>query len=226
MELKDLLMFDEENHTYYIFGKKPIVIPSVTQLLKYVRVIGDYEIPMHYAERGTEVHDLSEKIDAGQFDWGMCSEVAKPYLYSYFNFKKENNIILNSSEERVFHNRLFYAGTLDRRWTLNGVDTITDLKTGNHAGWHSLQLGAYHAAKGVADTVAVSNVYLTPEGYKIRMWDKAELKSALESIEHIAAVYWLGHKRDYDQLQNLALELISQGTEEKEKKEDDFFFEG
>jgi len=223
MELKDLLMFDENEHKYFIFGDNPIPIPSVTQLLKYVRIISDFEIPMHYAERGTEVHNLSEVIDAGQFNWNMVSDVSRPYIASYMNFRNENKIILNTSEERVFHNELFYAGTLDRQWNLNGVDTITDLKTGNHAGWHNLQLGAYHAAKGVSANIAISNLYLTPEKYQIRMWDKADTEYAIKSIEHIAACYWMGHKRDYAKLQGLALELCSQGNEVVER-EDDFFF--
>lgn len=226
MELKDLLMFDEEKHEYFIFGDKPILIPSVTQLLKYVRIISDYEIPMHYAERGTEVHNLSEVIDAGQFNWGMCSDVSKPYVAKYLEFKNENKIILNTSEEKVFNNELFYAGTLDRLWNINGSDTLTDLKTGNHAGWHVYQLAAYHAAKGISKDISITNLYLTPESCSLRGYDKEATEDAMEGIKHIAWCYWASHKRDYAKLQGLSLELISQGTEEKEKKEDDFFFEG
>lgn len=224
MELKDLLMFDDENHQYYIMGDKPIEIPSVTQLLKHVKIISDYKIPMHYADRGTEVHNLSEKIDAKTFNWGMCSEVSKPYVRAYFKFRQENKIEEKTSEEQVFHNELFYAGTLDRHWNLLGKDTITDLKTGNYAGWHSLQVGAYHAAKNVSRDVSISNVYLTPDSYEVRFWTQDDLDYALAGIEHIAWCYWASHKRDYAKLQGLSLELISQGSGKKEKREDDFFF--
>lgn len=219
MELKDLVMFDPDEHVYWVYGDKPIMVPSTTQLMKHVGIISDFKIPMHYAERGTEVHEQSESVDDGSFKWDEATERSKPYLHAYNMFLNENDLEFITSEEMVFHKDLFYAGTLDRHWRVNGLESITDLKTGGHATWHGIQLAAYHSAKGLSRKVQLANLYLTPYEYKFKILEPIKADYAFQALAHMSWCYWATRRRDYDRLKGLALELGSKPT-----AKDDFFF--
>ena len=219
MKLEDLLVFDEDSHTYWIYGDKPIKVPSTTQLMKNVGIISNFNIHPKYAERGTEVHEQSEFVDDGSFKWDEASERSKPYIHAYHRFLEENQVDQITSEEIVFHKELFYAGTLDRHWIVNGGETITDLKSGHHASWHSIQIAAYHSAKGLNRRVSLSNLYLTPYEYRLKQYGKDDADYAFEALAHMSWIYWYTRKRDYSRLVGLSLELCSQPS-----AKDDFFF--
>ncbi len=219
MELIDLVMFDPEKHEYWVYGDKPILVPSTTQLMKHVRIIPDFNIPMHYAERGTEVHEQSEFMDDGSFKWDKTSERSKPYLHAYNMFLQENRVEPIASEAMVFHRDLFYAGTLDRHWKINGQESITDIKTGQYAPWHSIQLAAYHSASRLSKDIKLANLYLSPYKQSYKVIEQARADYAFEALEHMSFCYWATRRRDYESLKGLALELGCKST-----AKDDFFF--
>lgn len=55
----------------------------------------------------------------------------KNAIDGFFKWVKENKVAVIKSEERVYHSKYRYAGTLDLECMVNGKRTIVDIKTGN-----------------------------------------------------------------------------------------------
>lgn len=123
-----MLEFDEKEHRYTWHGKP---VPSVTQCLN---VLGGYEgIPRHIlavaASRGTKVHKATEFYDLGVLDWSTVSDEIFPYLEAYMNFLDDKKPEIIEIEKRSYHEKLGFAGTMDRIYILDGVKCIVDLKS-------------------------------------------------------------------------------------------------
>jgi len=191
--------FNEAGHEYFVsLPKTRVRIPSITQIMKETGVIkpSTFEIPERYAERGTEVHLMTELMDEGLFSEQMCSAESLPFMYQYEQFLLDHDVEYLESEEIVFNENLFIAGRYDRLWKIDGDSHLTDTKTtsAKHRE-HVVQVAFY--ATGVPDKVRLSNLYLRENEYKLHTWLESERQEALAVLEAMSRCYWFAHPRDY-----------------------------
>lgn len=188
--------FEPAEHTYYALTDKGkhIIVPSVTQLLNSTGVIphSDYVIPAHYSERGTKVHEMTELVDSGEFLEHFCDDEILLYVMQYQAWLQQNDVEMLESEQVVFHDTLFYAGTLDRIARVNGVEYIIDYKTGNPYRWHDRQLTAYQKAVG---KYRIANLYLGKFEHKF-----VEQQPVDGIVEAMSRCYWDGRPQAYNWL--------------------------
>lgn len=127
------LTFDAESHTYRLDG---VVLPSVTQVLKPLydfRGI-DPDVLNAKAALGTAVHracelhdnnDLDEESEEGR---AALAPLAG-YLAGYRKFLAEKRPEVIHNEQRMHHPGHLFAGTLDRRYFMEGHLWDVDLKS-------------------------------------------------------------------------------------------------
>jgi hypothetical protein len=140
------LQFNLENHVYTVDGVK---IPSVTTVLSSTGISDYSRVPSQTLEeaaaRGTAVHRILELYDMGQL--AECPEWATEYLDAWKKFKTEMDVKILACEMRVFHDKFWFAGTLDRIAMIGGEKYILDIKTTSAVmGAHSIQTAAYSLA--------------------------------------------------------------------------------
>lgn len=130
------LMFDEATHTYTYGG---VAVPSVTKILGAIIRDREFERLMESrpeiiaaaADRGTRVHAYCEFFDNGVLDESSAEfdEEVRPYLEGWKQFCADSKFSSIHNEERLFHSKLMYAGTMDRMGEVNGELSIVDIKT-------------------------------------------------------------------------------------------------
>ncbi len=166
--MSNFLTFDEGAHEYKFKG---VIVPSVTQILQ---PLNDFSgIPPAILENkrqiGVAVHKACELYDDDDLDEESLTPIVADYFAAWKRFKTENEVVVEMSEQRIFHALHRYAGTLDRVLTLNGVRCVLDLKTSatlNPA--VGLQLAAYDMALGVEKLKRFA-LQLKPNGlYKLQ----------------------------------------------------------
>lgn len=122
------LIFNEEDHAYYVGSER---MPSVTQVLS---VLGGYEgipaaILAKAAARGTAVHTATELDDAGTLDYGSLDDELIGYVMGWQKFKHEKKPVILDAEVRGYHPVLKFAGTRDRRIQIGNKVGILDIKS-------------------------------------------------------------------------------------------------
>lgn len=145
------LDFEPLSHSYYANGEQ---VPSVTHVIRvleaYNRMSEAALAP--YAQRGTEVHTLTEEWDvmekAGRdFDVDAVPEDRAGYLMAWINFRADFDFAPTHIEHRVLHEKLWYAGTIDRIGVVRGKLAVVDIKTSARLGPAvGVQLAAYQHA--------------------------------------------------------------------------------
>lgn len=127
-------------------------VPSVTDILSFVvDDLGylDQDMLMKAAERGTEVHTLTEEYDLGTLDWATVPENRKGYLDAYLQFHNDYRWEVHQVEQVVGNTKYRYAGTVDRTgWIrkLHDDEVVLDIKSGAPQAMTALQLAGYEAA--------------------------------------------------------------------------------
>ncbi len=123
------LSFDGPTHTYRFGGRK---VPSVTTVLEPYSGLHhvDPELLAAAAEFGTHVHDACDLYNRGKLDWSALSEPLIPYVQGWENFLNDTGAVVTASEQRVWHPRLMYAGTLDNVVHWKKSQHMIDIKTG------------------------------------------------------------------------------------------------
>lgn len=124
----DDLIFYEKSHTYMLDGEQ---LPCVSDLCRFLHKEIYKDAPTWQmeaaAERGTAVHKATEDLDRnGSAE--ICEEYA-PYLEAYAAFRREHEVEWELIEHPDFHPAHGYAGTIDRYGTVDGYQTLVDLKT-------------------------------------------------------------------------------------------------
>lgn len=128
MTARPAFHFDEAAHAYTLDG---VPVPSVTQLLAPVKP--DFSmVPPDVLERkrqlGTAVHLACELDDSDELD--ECAAVVLPYVEAWRKFKADTGAEVLMNEQRLFSQRLRFAGTLDRVVRVRSGDVyLIDLKT-------------------------------------------------------------------------------------------------
>lgn len=148
----------------FYLSEKGNYIPSVTSILdaypkdagfyKWLKDVGNDadSIRDEAGRRGSVVHELTEKYDAGEevtflsndgnprfkmLEWSMFER--------YVEFSTTYNPTILTMEMHMISDNLGFAGTIDRTVNLNGLDMLIDIKTSNQiypSYW--LQLAAYN----------------------------------------------------------------------------------
>lgn len=125
--------FDEASHCYTLAGA---VLPSVTTVLKplYDFRFVNPEVLAAKAAIGTAVHRAAELLDMDDLDEesddgrAALAPIAG-YLDGYKRFLSDKKPIVLENETRLYHPAHLYAGTIDRRYELEGDVWDVDLKS-------------------------------------------------------------------------------------------------
>jgi hypothetical protein len=142
--LRGRLEFEPSTHRYHI-GK--LTIPSVTQMLQADGHIDDRWWTDEYAQRGTNVHLLTELYDTGKIVTVADRILEKPYLECYVEAEAELSPRYTAIEKMRVHRTLGFCGCPDRlgrgtrMWPKDPF--VLDIKSGQPLGWHALQLALY-----------------------------------------------------------------------------------
>lgn len=139
------LTFDAGAHVYRYGGR---VVPSVTQALQVVSEFGcvDPELLRRAREFGQHVHQATDLFDRGTLDEEALDISLLPYLNGWKLFLIETGFVVTHSEAPVYHPRMRYAGTLDRRGIWKGTTWLLDLKSGAVPRSVGAQTAAYQKA--------------------------------------------------------------------------------
>lgn len=102
------------------------------------------------AEEGTGTHALVElyvkECIAHNAGYARLHEEVSP-IFELTKWAVDNNVIFLNSEKKVFHSKLFYAGTLDLLMEIDGKRVIGDVKTGKAIySDYFIQMAAYNLA--------------------------------------------------------------------------------
>lgn len=173
-----MLEFDDLAHVYRLSG---VVIPSVTQILRPLhdfRMI-DPAVLQAKAEIGTAVHRAAELLDNDDLDeesddGRAALESIAGYLAGYKKFKAEKRPVVIENETRLYHPLHRYAGTIDRRYEIEGDVWDVDLKsTVAMSPIVGLQTAAYtemFKANGHKAKARRGALQLFPDG-KYKLWE-------------------------------------------------------
>jgi hypothetical protein len=173
------LTFVEDGHLYYADGQR---VSSVTQILgPFFYIIGHdsvFIIPKpgkgpfgpvriersywdQAAELGTAVHLATSLYDSGELDTDDLDDQIRPYLVAWDRFKRDNQVEIIANEQRLFDERLGFAGTCDRIVKMMRAPiksrrrtVLLDIKTGSvvDPDYVGMQTAAYqHMANDYGD---------------------------------------------------------------------------
>ena len=110
--------------------------------------------------RGRLVHQACEDIDKGYIS---ADPTLRMYCFAYERFLREHDVRYTHIEQVLWHEKLFYAGTVDRIGILDGERVILDIKSGRNEPWHGIQLSAYELMLPYEHSRRVG-LYLRPNG--------------------------------------------------------------
>ena len=124
----DELIFYEKSHIYMLDGER---LPCVSDLCRFLHKEIYKDAPVWQieaaADRGTAVHKATEELDrTGRAE---ISDDYAPYLEAYAAFLREHDVEWELIEHPDYHPVHGYAGTIDRYGTVDGYQTLVDLKT-------------------------------------------------------------------------------------------------
>ena len=149
-----MLSFDAATHRYYWEGKPVPGVTSVLAPLSSLHLV-DPDLLDAASAFGTAVHLACELDDLGLLDENDLDPALAPYLAGWRRFSKDWQVKWDGIEEQVYHSRLKYAGTLDRRGTVTepgrrvplALPAIVDIKSSTQL-YASVgpQLAAYASA--------------------------------------------------------------------------------
>lgn len=156
------LTFDAEHHRYCLNGK---FVPSVTGILKAVKLIDTQWMNDFGRFRGSVVHRCCELWDKGTLKESTVDPQALPYLDAWREFCAKTKFKPRTVEVPRYHN-LGYAGTEDAE----NEEFDIDRKTGSLQPWHALQLAAYsqfhprpHTRRRIAVQLTSAGKYIAKE---------------------------------------------------------------
>lgn len=163
------LQFDPDAHVYRINGQ---VVPSVTQLIKPLGPDFSFVPPeVLEAKRalGVAVHLACELDDDGDLDDDDLGESLWPYVRAWRRFKVDANVSILMREQKLGHESMRFAGTLDRVLVAGGKHWLLDLKTSAepHASY-GVQLAGYEellfANEYVGEKLSRATLHLRDDG--------------------------------------------------------------
>ncbi|HZO11964.1 MAG TPA: hypothetical protein VFB62_01860, partial [Polyangiaceae bacterium] len=143
------LQFDAVEHRYTVAGER---WPSVTEVLDPLLELDGIPraVLKAAAAFGTHVHMACDLFDKGVLDEPALDPHLAPYLAAWKIFLRDTGAVVDASEVRVAHEKLRYAGTLDKamHWKKRGrVRSVQlDIKSGEVPRTVGPQTAAYAQA--------------------------------------------------------------------------------
>lgn len=162
--------FDADDHSYTALdtGEE---LPHCTGMLAATGWLKGMEFASDDSmERGTAVHKLTADYDLGALDLGACVSRYRPYLLGHALAMSIMKPEILAVEEVIGHPVHRYAGRPDRVWTLDGVLTVVDEKSGVKSKAHRIQTALQAILVSVdhddipPEHIARAALYLTPKG--------------------------------------------------------------
>jgi hypothetical protein len=190
-----------QNEHWYLSPKhKGIYYPSVTYVTgflpkgqffeRYLADQGSYEesrkILQEAGERGTRLHEASERLDRGEtimYGESMLTDEEYNLLaHGYVGWHKEYNPVIKHIELRLISDKHKLGGTLDRIYKIAGKNVLFDLKSSKSAIYdsHWIQVAAYadmyeYLYKEKVDEVAILRLTeRRKDGYEYVVKDREE----------------------------------------------------
>lgn len=124
------LAFNAADHTYHFDGVR---VPGVTQVLEPLQFLDGipWETLKAAGDLGQHVHQATDLFDRGELDWNTLDTNLVPYVSAWAKLLEETGAVVISSEQRVYHSKLKYAGMLDGRVLMPGqsLPCVLDRKT-------------------------------------------------------------------------------------------------
>lgn len=132
--------YDPLEHAYYINGRRVV---SVTQALTLADKIDTRWFTEEARNRGLAVHEYCERYDR-RLPLGIPADagVDGP-IEAYQAFLADHQPRWKYIEKGLFHATDAYGGRPDRVGIVRGSLATVELKTGQEADWHGLQLAGY-----------------------------------------------------------------------------------
>ena len=206
MRLVNELLYNDSKHEYLVMAGpgRAIHVPGVSELIRYTGIIppSDFKLHPKYLARGSFVHSMTERIDAG--DWDVEGETPDewlPFIKAYKRFLEEHDVEIIESEILVANDTQFYAGRKDRTLVVDGKQFLADYKTGLKYRWHIIQLASYQLCT-FEDHLA--SLFLRKDGsYLWHEWTEEEAAKGRGVVQSMTDCYWFAHPRDYKLLDKL-----------------------
>jgi hypothetical protein len=169
-----MLTFDEAAHMYHWDGKP---VPNVTRI---IAPLTDYShIPAEALERarqqGQHVHKMVELDCKNDLDFANLPEWMRGHYAAWRLFVDETGFQCFSSEHKVYHPRLGYAGTLDLAGLMPKLKTskkpaVIDVKRSFYAGPAiGLQTVAYAEAWNLSRAAGLAENPKLEERYALQL---------------------------------------------------------
>ena len=163
-----MISFRESDHSYWL---NDVRVPGVNEIIEAVGLTdpaGKRNYKPFHAARGKALHKATYLYDMGVLDESTIDPEIAGYFEAYQLFIKEFKPKWLQHESIVFNKELFYVGTLDRFGQLSTIDdsVIIDIKTGQKAKWHAIQLALYAIAltKDISTNPKLYGLYLKKDG--------------------------------------------------------------
>lgn len=121
--------------------------PRVTEIIRGAGITGGWMPPQRYLDRGTKVHTACHYDDEGDLVDEDLDPQLRGYVLAWRRFRQDHSVRVMAIEQAVWHPGLRYRGRLDRLLEADFVPgrILGDIKTGDPADWHGVQLAAYQA---------------------------------------------------------------------------------
>lgn len=132
------LTFDPEKHEYHKGGKR---LPSVTEILRAVGLVGMEWVTEEALARGSAVHEAIRFFVEGDLDESSLHPTIAPYVAAFKRFMAESGFVAHEAEKHV--SARTYAGTLDLLGEFSDGPAVIEVKTGTVPPWAALQVAAY-----------------------------------------------------------------------------------
>lgn len=137
------LIFREEDHSYWVAGKRVVNVTRVlADLTDFSRI--DPETLERARQEGLAAHRMVELDCAAELDVDALPDWLLPRFAAWRRFLKETGFKVIDSERRLYHPKYGYAGTSDLLGWMDDRLTLIDIKRSLYAGRViGLQLAGY-----------------------------------------------------------------------------------
>ncbi len=145
-----ILSFDPAAHIYRVDGRVVDSVSQIAQGFQYKNEPLFIDTRWYKASgtnRGSSVHEQVEMINLGVLSpRDFAGSAHESYINAYGSFLADTGFKAEFAEILVYHPQLDFCGTVDAIGKRDGMDLVTDLKTGSPERWHALQVNAYRLA--------------------------------------------------------------------------------
>lgn len=178
------LTFEPTTHQYREDGK---LLPSVTQVLQWAGYFNPRFFQAAASRRGTLVHEATAELDRGDSRLNDFNRSKLGgFLLAWELWKRKVKPEMMAVEKIVGGLEVGCAGTVDRLVRIDGMVYVVDLKTGNPAAWHRLQLAGY--CHCLQESYRRMTVYLNAIGqFRFKVFEDSrevvEFREALRMVQ-------------------------------------------